>query len=367
MTAPQTDIVKELQELKIKDLHFTKFSRDLLSHLKEKQQKVLVKRFGLSGRKKVTLDAIGKEFGVTRERVRQIEAASLTKLRKLAKLDHNKGMFERIHAIVTLRGGAIHEDALVRDLISDLDHKRQEEIKKTLHFLLLLSEDVRAIQENDHAHPGWSLSTISDAMIVDIAKAYTEILEDRQEVLADEVLLEEIAKHKVVNKHEKHINPELLRSLIHLTRAIYSHDDGKRGLMHWPWVRPRTIRDKIFYVLTKKAEPMHFTEIAQAIEALPFDRKSVTVQTVHNELISDKRFVLVGRGLYGLSSWGFEPGTVEEVIYKVLEEGPTPMAQNEVVEQVLKRKKVKKATILINLQSSKKFKRTKEGYTLAEK
>ncbi len=132
-----TQILEVLAESKIKDAHFAKFVRDLISHLKEKQRKVLMRRFGLSGRKHSTLDSIGKEFGVTRERVRQIEAASLAKLRKIAKLDHNKPTFDKIRAVIAGRGGVVKENALVNELIADLVKGREDEIKKTLKFILL--------------------------------------------------------------------------------------------------------------------------------------------------------------------------------------------------------------------------------------
>ena len=79
-------ILDKLQEGKLKDAHFSKFARDLISNLKEKQQDVVVRRFGLSGRKKTTLDAIGKDFGVTRERVRQIESSVYSKIEEAFKV-----------------------------------------------------------------------------------------------------------------------------------------------------------------------------------------------------------------------------------------------------------------------------------------
>ncbi|MFA7308454.1 MAG: sigma factor-like helix-turn-helix DNA-binding protein [Patescibacteria group bacterium] len=365
MTQGEATKLDAIAAFQMKDAHFTKFARDLISHLKEKQQKVLMKRFGLSGRKRVTLDAIGREFGVTRERVRQIEAASITKLKKIAKLEHNQGTFDRIVKILEAHGGAMTEESFVNSLIYDLDDKRMDEMKKMIGFILLLSEDVHEIPENDHTRAGFALKKYHPTMVADLARAYTEILESRREVMGDEILMQEILTHKVHAKYVKDITPQLLQSVIGLSRLIHTHDDGKKGLVTWPWVKPRTIRDKIFYVLSKSGEPMHFSDIATAIEQLPFDNKSVTVQTVHNELISDNRFVLVGRGLYGLSHWGFEPGTVEDVIAKIMESHGTPLDQNTLVEEVLKKKKVKKATILINLQSSKKFKKTKEGYIFA--
>ena len=56
--------------------------KDLLSSLTEREQKILKLRFGLEDGKSHTLEEVGQEFSVTRERIRQIEAKALAKLRK---------------------------------------------------------------------------------------------------------------------------------------------------------------------------------------------------------------------------------------------------------------------------------------------
>ncbi len=53
----------------------------LLSQLSEKQRDVLVRRFGLHGRTTGTLEEVGEEIGLTRERVRQIQIEALARLR----------------------------------------------------------------------------------------------------------------------------------------------------------------------------------------------------------------------------------------------------------------------------------------------
>jgi len=53
-----------------------------LVFLSPREQKILKMRFGLEAGRTHTLEEVGKEFGVTRERIRQIEAKSLQKLKK---------------------------------------------------------------------------------------------------------------------------------------------------------------------------------------------------------------------------------------------------------------------------------------------
>jgi RNA polymerase primary sigma factor len=54
----------------------------ILNTLTEREQKILKLRFGLEDGRSHTLEEVGQEFSVTRERIRQIEAKALAKLRK---------------------------------------------------------------------------------------------------------------------------------------------------------------------------------------------------------------------------------------------------------------------------------------------
>ena len=142
--------------------------------------------------------------------------------------------------------------------------------------------------------------------------------------------------------------------------------NGLWGLSKWPTVNPKNIRDKIFVVLETKKEPMHFADIASAISTSDFKRKNVTIQAIHNELIKDPRFVLIGRGIYALDSWGYKKGTVSDIITDILKKAEKPLTREEIVKEVLHSRKVKETTILLNLQNKKLFKKVdKNSYTLA--
>ncbi|TSC67891.1 MAG: hypothetical protein G01um101472_278 [Parcubacteria group bacterium Gr01-1014_72] len=115
-------------------------------------------------------------------------------------------------------------------------------------------------------------------------------------------------------------------------------------------------------MLRKHGSPIHFREVAKSIEKL-FGKKA-HVATTHNELIKDPRFVLVGRGLYALSEWGYMSGVVRDVIRQILEKNG-PLKKDEVVNKVLKERYVKENTILVNLNNPKFFKKDKEGRYMA--
>jgi hypothetical protein len=88
--------------------------------------------------------------------------------------------------------------------------------------------------------------------------------------------------------------------------------------------------------------------------------KKAHVATTHNELIKDPRFVLVGRGLYALSEWGYMPGIVREVVRDIIVKNG-PLTKDEVIDKVMKERYVKENTIMVNLQNPKFFKRDKDG------
>ena len=54
-----------------------------LSDLSEKQREVVIRRFGLRGHESCTLEEVGREIGLTRERVRQIQVEALKRLREI--------------------------------------------------------------------------------------------------------------------------------------------------------------------------------------------------------------------------------------------------------------------------------------------
>ncbi|MEI6316429.1 MAG: HTH domain-containing protein, partial [bacterium] len=150
---------------------------------------------------------------------------------------------------------------------------------------------------------------------------------------------------------------EIAKRWLTLSKGVKKNPLGEYGRSGASGVKARGIKDFAYLMMRKHGSPMHFREVAKAITNT-FDKKCHTA-TCHNELIKDKRFVLVGRGMYALSEWGYKPGVVRDVIKEILKrEGP--MTKEDVVDKVLKERYLKKNTILVNLQNPKYFKKNKD-------
>lgn len=323
---------------------------------REREREIISRRYGLFDRKE-TLEQIGELLGITRERVRQLEKSVMTKLSMQAQKD--------------LPHVAEFDAALVADLqtagkaakISDVSERMTEANSKIdqsrVAFLARLAPSVTFVGENDHFHNSAALAvdfpkekSVKD-QVTDVVTAIKKI--------AKPVSIEEVAGAM------GHPNAEEVRALASISKNLATLN-GRWGLIKWPMVNPKNIRDKIYVILYENGKQMHFNEIAESISSSDFKRKDVTTQAIHNELIKDKRFILVGRGIYALKEWGFKKGTVADVITEVLEKAGEPLHRDEIVKLVLKRRFVKETTILLNLQGKKQFKRTaKATYTLAEK
>ena len=137
-------------------------------------------------------------------------------------------------------------------------------------------------------------------------------------------------------------------------------------MVKWPEITPRGARDKAYIILKEQNRPLHFREIAELINQANLGSNLAQAQTVHNELIKDERFVLVGRGTYALKDWGYQPGTVRQVIAQLLKEHGS-LAKEDILEKVLKDRLVKESTVLINLQNRQHFNKREDGkYTLVK-
>ena len=230
-------------------------------------------------------------------------------------------------------------------------------INADLVFVLTLAGKPVRFAESNTNHSFWSLDEQTAESFKNVARSFVGALDKNSESVPHTDLVSFAAKNGVDYKN--------FDVLLGLSKELGKNVFGEVGLVSWPSIKPKGVRDKAYLVLKKNNKPRHFSEISKMINATGFSSKKANVQTVHNELIKDSRFVLVGRGLYGLSEWGYRPGTVKDVLVDVLKEHGKPLAKSELVAKVLNSRVVKENTILLNLQDSKVFFKKEDGtYTL---
>lgn len=323
----------------------------LLGALPERARDVLVNRYGLGeSSKRMTLESIGKKYGVTRERVRQIENYALMSIRKAPAYQKEKPVFGEIEALIHSLGGVIAEDELL------LHASPEKSIQNHIHFLLVVGESFRKEKEDEHFKHRWYIDeSLSTKVHSALRKLYNN-LTDNDLVSELDIIAQFLTHVEDVSDHLK--NASVVKRWLNLSKGISKNLLGEWGLMTSPNIRAKGMRDYAFLVLRKHGSPIHFREVAKSIEKL-FGRKA-HVATTHNELIKDPRFILVGRGLYALAEWGYMSGVVKDVIKKVLEKSG-PLTKEEIVEKVLKERYVKENTILVNLQNPRIFKKDREG------
>lgn len=323
----------------------------LLAAAPERARDVLVRRFGLgTSSKRETLEAIGSRSGITRERVRQIEASGLDAIRaSKAFKDAEKPLAEVADYVHSL-GAVVPEDALLSALAGD------EKGRNRFRFLLVLGSSFFRERETDDFVARWHVDAETAKRIHEALSTLYRSLPDDEVVEEGHLMEKFLDELKGINEAYK--NEEVLKRWLSLSKQIGSNPLSEWGRTSSSAIRTKGIRDYAYLAIKRHGKPMHFSEVSQAISNL-FSKRA-HVATTHNELIKDPRFVLVGRGLYALTEWGYKPGVVRDVIREVLaEEGP--LSKDQIIRRVKEARFVKDNTILVNLNDPKHFKRGKDG------
>lgn len=330
----------------------------VLAALTPVQRQVVELRFGLGGTPDKTLQEVGDELGLTRERVRQIIVSVKEKLHRAMPKEYSE-FLGLIRALLEDAGGFLAESELIIRVLTEAPELKEE---NALKFLLFI-DGLERIEKKQVVRPSWSVPTAPYSLVEDFCLEVERVLAENKKSMELADLLLAVKKSAVYKKNAGIISDEYLVSIIYSAARVAKGLGEEFGLVSWAEIKPKSIPDKIFWVMRKYARPMHFKEIARSIEAEKFVKaKKYTEQAIHNELIADARFVLIGRGIYALAQWGYKAGTVADVIAEVMHESAKPLTETEVVREVLKRREVEEATVLFNLKQRKsEFAKTTDG------
>ena len=351
---------------------------NLLKNLSTKESDILSRRFGLMGKDKETLEQIGKYYNITRERIRQIETATIKKLKELKELrDEVDSASHHVTHLLENHGGIMEEgyllDKINQTSSSDNSHRASQ-------FVLnhLFKDKIENVKADADVLSGWKLPVVSLDMIKEAVRELTQLIEREQKLLKMEEIFSQFLnsgfyqsnKDKILalrlgtTEEEQDLN-NIIHSFLRIAKKIDQNILGEWGLGHWHTVKPKRMSDKVYLILKKHNKPLHFTDITSLINQEKFDQKVAYPATIHNELILDDRYVLVGRGIYALKEWGYKPGTVIDTIVDILTKADQPLTKEQIVKAVLDQRIVRKSTIYLALTNKDKIKKLPDGrYTI---
>lgn len=339
-------------------INYQKIHQDLLKGLSPRTKDVIERRFGLKKEERETLESIGEDYGVCRERVRQIEENGVSLVKKEIKKPVYQKIFQDFSSQLKENGDLKREDLLLSQFSSS-------QLQNQSLFWLTLGDPFFRYSENNNFYSLWTVNLDSVNRAQKVNENFIKRFENKKELISPKEAFDIFQKDI---KLKIKLTSQALLSYFEVSKRIEQNHEGLLGLAEWPEINPRGIKDKAYLALKKNGKLLHFTEVAERINQLDFSSKNPALpQTVHNELIRDSRFVLVGRGIYALKEWGYYPGQVKEVILNVLKENDKPLSKQEILKQVLSQRLVKENTVLLNLQNKKYFSKDSQGkYSIKE-
>ena len=323
-----------------KEFSFSTAFSALCTDLPQRSRDIIASRFGIDAARALTLEAIGKKYGITRERVRQIVQGSIESVcakkdsayfrmaeKKMEEtLAKNSGIMKEEDFFARMSGGDTKEEAMAR-------------------FFFLCMPQVMTDENTvmERAAMGKDFDRTFWRTIVESGKTF--LTKSGKTVSADTLFSHVFRTIPIDDKR--------FFDFLSVSREIKRNVFGKWGLLHWSDIAPKGMREKAYLVLREQGEPMYFRDIAEAINRHGLTKGSRVAhpQTVHNELIKDQRCVLVGRGYYALAAWGYRDGTVRDVLEEILRASAVPIRREEILRRVLEKRRVKKSTVMINLNT----------------
>lgn len=334
-------------------------TEDLLGNLKERPRLIIERRFGLGEENAMVLGKIGKEFKITRERVRQIESDSFKKLKEAPKSDDYNVVENKAIGAIESAGDFCEKRTLKEKVKKDPSSMERNQ----LMFILNCSKELKFFRGKLDTKGFWFASD-NKKIEVKISKAndfIVKFIKKKETPVTFGEILEAVRSADEWSEFFKEKRGKMrLKMVLKVSRLVDKNILGEWGLKNWKIISQRGAREKAYIVLRKHEEPMHFRKITLLINGY-WDKKEALPQTVHNELIKDDRFVLVGRGIYGLCDWGYMEGTVKEIIRLFLEKTNEPVDKEVIISYVLGKKKVKRTTVMVTLADRAKFRKTTDG------
>lgn len=354
---PSEDTVSEIPNVPV-----NKLISSLLNRCGSERAKELIKRrYGLLDGERQTLEEIGESYGVTRERIRQIQVKALKRMKHptttvrnpLVKLIEdvifrNGGIISAEVAdteVPKTLGGVTEDGSSLLDLLCDLGWIQSCRIGDIPIYspkfngvsLCKLSEKIIALIKKENL----GLDVISIIKQVNLFGKIKDIRFNPQQF---------VLKYCKTDPRIEEIGLASVES-----EVMFRHYTS--GFAKKAWVV------LIIRVLEEQQMPLHFTEITDKVnDLMSGSERQLDVRRAHSILIEDEAFAHSGiHGTYGLTTWGLRKETTPQLVEECLKKAGFPLHWKQIYNYVSKYKDSKPGSITSVLETNKRFKKVDSG------
>lgn len=324
----------------ISEQFFSDALEKIIFNFPERSKDIIKTRFGITAKNPQTLESVGNKHQITRERVRQIIGEIIKKIKNQIGGDLLEQVFQEIEFTVKRNNGIIS----TKDLLVKLSNNPKQQ--GSIRFFLECADRVKIKKEKDKIEDSIILVDFDFSYWKETIEQVKLLLEEEKRTFESEELFEKISGKNV------EIDKKKLFHFLSISKEIKKNNFSRWGMAKWSEINPKGTKEKTFLVMKEEKKHLHYREVASLIDKHGLSKKKAHPQTVHNELIKDSRFVLVGRGKYALAEWGYKKGTVKDILEEILSRSNQPVKCKDILSEVLSLRQVKKSTVMINLNSS---------------
>lgn len=354
-------IIDTQQQQSLRQFELSLIVNKIFEPLKDRERQILAKRYGLQGHSVATLKTVGEQQGLTRERVRQIEKELLKQLRRGIQNERELAQARDLLVNSIMDHGGIMAELHLMEFLNITSEEEANAVK----FLLGLLQELEPMK-HDKLRNSWAGVSFSKQLLDDFLVEAKGVFESYGKPMPLEQFVEAFKQTELYRANSAAFSDKVISNFLNTAAEIERNSFDEFGLRHWDEIKPKDVGDKAYLVMKHHGKPEHYSIITDLINKNHVDKRTAYKETVHNKLIKDARFVLVGRGIYALAEWGYKPGVVADMITEILADCGRPMSRDEIVDEVLKRRLVKKNTILVGLSNKKLFKKAGRNlYALA--
>lgn len=321
------------------ELFFSNALEEVICRFPKRSQEIIKMRFGITAKTPQTLESVGGQYQITRERVRQIISEIIKKIKNRLESDPLRRVFQKIEFTIGQNNGIMGKRELLDRLSEDLGEQG------VVEFFLECADGFEAKKEKGKLENSIVLADFDLDHWKEIMRKIKLMLEEEKKTFKSKDFF------KKVSDKEIGIDKKKLFHYLSVSEEIKRNNFGRWGVARWSEINPKGTREKTFLVMKEKKMSLHYREVANLIDEYKLSKKKTHPQTVHNELIKDSRFVLVGRGKYALAEWGYKKGTVKDVLGEILNRDSGPVKCSDILDEVLSLRQVKKSTVMINLNN----------------